>query len=421
MRISVVGTGYLGATHAACLAAWGHEVVGIDRDRDRIASLRAGRVPFHEPGLDELIGGVRFADDPAEVAGCDLHFLCVGTPQAADGSADLSALDEAVAAIAPHVRPESLVVGKSTVPVGTASTLAPRLGRLAWNPEFLREGSAVHDTLHPDRLVFGVQDPDDVADLRAVYAVPIDEGVPVVTTDLPTAELAKVSANLLLATRLSVVNVLAEVCERSGADVADLVEVLGLDERIGARMLTPGLGYGGGCLPKDSRAFGHRGRELGVEEARRLVDVVDDINLHQRSRAAETAMALVDGVSEPTVAVLGAAFKPGTDDIRDSPAVDVARRVAAAGPRVVVYDPWANRHVRHHEPLLAVADDAERACEGADAVLVLTDWPEFRDLDPDRLRRVVRRPRVLDGRHAIDAAKWRAADWQVTVLGRPRS
>ena len=418
MRIAVVGTGYLGATHAACLASWGHEVVGLDRDEERIQSLRSGQMPFHEPGLEKLISGPRFTTDPAELEECEVFFLCVGTPEAADGSADLSAVDEAMRTMTPYLTDDTLVVGKSTVPVGTAARLAEQVPRLAWNPEFLREGSAVEDTLRPERLVFGVTNDDDLKTLNQVYAEIVDEGVPVVVTDLATAELAKQAANLLLATRISVVNLLSEVCERARADVADLVDVLGLDSRIGTGSLRPGIGYGGGCLPKDSRAFAHRAGELGVDAAG-FVDQVDAINQRQQARAAETALAMVAEIDEPKVAVLGAAFKAGTDDIRTSPAMDVTRLVADAGPRIAVYDPRASRHVAKAEPSWEIAQTVEGACADADAVMVLTDWPEFRTLDPFALGRLVRQPKVLDGRHMIDPLIWRNAGWDVTVLGRP--
>jgi UDPglucose 6-dehydrogenase len=429
MRISVVGAGYLGATHAACLAVWGHDVVAVESDVRRLACFESGGVPFHEPGLERLIeeqvteGRLRFTSDIADVAGCDLHFLCVGTPQHPDGSADLRALHRALDEIAPYAG-QALVVGKSTVPAGTVVSLLERPAvrehgvRIAWNPEFLREGSAIEDTLRPDRLVFGIGESGGDDELRAVYRELVEAGVPVVRTSLATAELAKSSANLMLAARISLVNVLAETCERSGADMRELAAVVGLDDRIGRHVLTPGIGYGGGCLPKDSRAFAARAVELGVPVAGALVEVVDEVNLHQRARTVALVEDWVGGsLAGARTAVLGATFKAGTDDLRESPALDVACRLAAAGAQVRIHDPVADpRAVQAITGLEPVADSLT-ACRDADVVLVLTDWPQFGTLDPVLLRDVVAHRRCLDGRQAIDAAKWREAGWDVYVLG----
>lgn len=435
MRISVIGTGYLGATHAACLAHWGHEVVGVDADRERLEQLVAGSVPFHEPGLDELVadgvraGRLRFSDDIGAVAGCEVHFLCVGTPQREDGpQADLSALWSAAESLAPHVRPDDLVVGKSTVPVGTARELSERMRawcghevRVAWNPEFLRESQAVHDSLQPDRLVLGLTDPADGRVLRAVYATLLADGVPLVDTSLETAELAKSAANLMLAARISMVNVLAETCERAGADASDLVSILATDPRIGSEMLVPGVGYGGGCLPKDSRAFADRADQLGVFGADELVADIDKVNLHQRTRTVDTAVHMLgDRPEGRRVAVLGAAFKADSDDIRESPALEVACRLRERGADVVVYDPRAGENVRRSAPELPVADSAVEACEGAELVMVLTDWSEFGDIDPSSLASVVREQAVIDGRQVLDHAKWQSAGWEIYTLGSGR-
>ncbi|MGY2702082.1 UDP-glucose dehydrogenase family protein [Nocardioides sp. HB32] len=425
MLISVLGTGYLGATHAACLAASGHDVIGVDRDPGRLAVLRSGRAPFHEAGLDELVrdgvtsGRLRFTDDPADVADAEVHFLCVGTPQADDGDgADLSALWSAADALAPYLDDRALVVGKSTVPVGTAARLRDRLGaRVAWNPEFLREGRAVRDTLSPDRLVLGVESDDDHRTLLLVYADLVAAGVPVIRTDLPTAELAKVSANAMLAARISTVNLLAEVCEASGADVGDLTTILGADPRIGRDFLAPGLGYGGGCLPKDTRAFVARARELGVVESAGLFDAVDRVNLRQRSRTVELARSLLPG-GTGTVAVLGGAFKAESDDVRDSPALDVAVRLHRAGAAVRLHDPYAGANVRRERPELTVVDDVASACRGADLVLVLTEWPQFAALDPHEVGELVSRRTVLDARLVLDPEKWVGAGWDFRALGR---
>ncbi len=433
--ISVVGTGYLGATHAACLAACGHEVVGIDTATDRVERLSSGSAPFHEPGLDELLsqgvasGRLRFSTDPAAAEGAAVHFLCVGTPQRPGShAADLSALDSAVTSLVPHLVGDALVVGKSTVPVGTAGPLGQRIRReapagdrvgMAWNPEFLREGHAVEDSLRPDRLVFGLERDRDGEVLRDVYAPMIAAGVPVVSTDLATAELAKVSANVMLAARISLVNLLAEVCEAADADVADLTRILGLDDRIGPEFLTPGVGFGGGCLPKDTRAFVARAEELGVAAPAAILREVDSINMRQRARTIDLAARLLGGrLKGRRVAVLGAAFKAGSDDVRDSPALDVAATLQARGADVRVHDPKAGDNAARAKPGLRIAPSVEDAADGADIVLVLTDWDEFRAIDPVAFSDVVRTPCVLDGRLALDADKWRAAGWDVHALGR---
>ncbi|HET9499511.1 MAG TPA: UDP-glucose/GDP-mannose dehydrogenase family protein [Marmoricola sp.] len=434
MQISVIGTGYLGATHAACLAHWGHDVVGLDREESRVACLAQGRAPFHEPGLDDLLrdgqhaGRLQFTTDPAAIGDCEVHFLCVGTPQCAGGdAADLSAVRAAADTVARvHHRP-ALVVGKSTVPVGTAQTMGARLreqsdGRLglAWNPEFLREGQAVSDSLHPERVVLGTDRAQDDTLLRRLYAPLVHAGVPVVSTDLATAELAKASANLMLAARISVVNLLAEVCEAAGGDAADLTRILGLDSRIGRHMLVPGIGYGGGCLPKDSRAFAARAAELGVEGAAALVAEIDRVNHHQVERTVAIAHDLLDGpLQGARIGVLGAAFKGNSDDLRESPAVAVCRLLLDAGARLSVFDPAAAGKLRRELPEVSVAEGAEAACSGADLVLVLTDWSQFADLDPAQLVGSVggTRPTVLDGRQVLDAQKWRAAGWRVYTLG----
>jgi len=435
VRISVIGTGYLGATHAACLAACGHDVVGVDSDPERVATLSQGRAPFHEPGLADMLlrgvdsGRLTFTSDCARVEDADVHFLCVGTPQKPGShGADLSALEAAVTALAPYLARPTLVVGKSTVPVGTAARIGDRLCReapagdragIAWNPEFLREGHAVKDSLHPDRLVFGVRSDEDDLVLREVYAPQIKDGVPVVRTDLATAELAKVSANVMLAARISLVNMLAEVCEASDADVGDLTRILGRDDRIGSKFLNPGVGFGGGCLPKDTRAFVARAEELGVGAAVRVLREIDAINMRQRARTIDKAVSLLGGrVAGRRIAVLGAAFKADSDDVRDSPALDVAATLDARGAAVRLYDPKAMPNAVRAWPGLAGGDGVEDACRDADVVLVLTDWDEFRGIDPVALADVVRHPRVVDGRLVLDPDKWRAAGWDFHALGR---
>ncbi|TNC42278.1 UDP-glucose dehydrogenase family protein [Mumia zhuanghuii] len=429
MKISVIGTGYLGATHAACLASYGHDVVALDVDESRVRTLAAGHVPFHEPGLDELVvdglrtGRLRPTSDPAAIGDAEIHFLCVGTPQVPGGrGADLTALDGAAATVARAARQPCLVVGRSTVPVGTADALAARMETeaavpvsLAWNPEFLREGRAVEDSLRPDRLVLGVADDAAYVTLSAVYAPVVAAGVQVIRTDRRTAELAKTSANVMLASRISVVNVLSEMCERAGADIGDLVRVLGSDPRIGPDVLQPGLGFGGSCLPKDTRAFVAQGRELGVESVA-LIHEVDMVNMRQRARAID-AVRRAWG-SRRRVAVLGAAFKQGSDDVRDSPALDVARTLHHLGATVMVHDPLAAEAARRAAPELGYADDVESAVRDADVVAVLTPWEEYTGLDPVSLYDLAASPSVVDARGCLDADKWTAAGWRFHGLGR---
>ena len=431
----MLGTGYLGATHAACLASCGHQVLGVDTDPRRIERLCEGAAPFREPGLDDLLrqgvdqGTLSFSLDYADAADAEAHFLCVGTPQRAGShAADLSALWSAVDGLAPLLERDCLVVGKSTVPVGTAARVRDVLQRrapagadvrVAWNPEFLREGHAVEDSLRPDRLVFGVESDVDDQVLREVYAPMINAGVAVVRTDLATAELAKVSANVMLAARISLVNLLAEVCENADADVADLTRILGLDDRIGPKFLNPGVGFGGGCLPKDTRAFVARAKEVGVDDPTALLREVDAINMRQRARTVDRTVALLGGrAAQARVAVLGAAFKADSDDVRDSPALDIAATLAARGAEVRVYDPWAGPNVRRTHPELGVVGSVEDALTRAEIVLVLTEWAEFASLDPVALLDLVDRPRVVDGRLILDPDKWRAAGWEFHALGR---
>jgi UDPglucose 6-dehydrogenase len=439
MRLTVIGTGYLGATHAACMAELGHEVLGVDVDPDKVAALAAGRVPFHEPGLGELVrahlasGRLRFTTSYEEAAAFgQVHFVCVGTPQRGDSEgADLTYVDAAFAAIAAHASPDALLVGKSTVPVGTARRLADAHdAEVAWNPEFLREGFAVADTLRPDRLVFGVESVRAETILREVYAPVLAAETPLVTADFPTAELVKTAANAFLATKISFINAMAEVCEAAGGDVSVLAEALGHDDRIGGKFLRAGVGFGGGCLPKDIRAFAHRAEELGVSLG--FLREVDAINMRRRDRVVELARELCgDGgtsaraqsrageVLGARIAVLGAAFKPDSDDIRDSPALNVAARLRLDGADVTVYDPEAMDNARKAYPLLGYAVSAEEALSGADLVLHLTEWPQFRELDPGRLASLVSRPRIVDGRGVLDADRWTAAGWQFRALGRP--
>lgn len=430
MRISVIGCGYLGAVHAAGLAALGHEVVGVDVDPHRIATLHDGAAPFFEPGLDELLlahrNRLRFTTDIAEVRGCAVHFIAVGTPPGSDGaSADLSFVHAAIDTLSPQLQPGDLVVGKSTVPVGTANELAARLAplgvELAWNPEFLREGRAVDDTLRPDRLVYGVAD-DGVATstLDAVYAPLIAAGVPRLVVDRATAELVKTAANAFLATKISFINAMADVADAAGADVTALADALGLDARIGRRFLNAGLGFGGGCLPKDIRAFRARAEQLGVGESLAFLDAVDRVNLARRDLVIDRVVAALHGeVRDRPVAVWGLAFKPDSDDVRDSPALEVAQRLHAAGARVTASDPVAIHTARYRAPELTYAADPIDAARDAQVLVVATEWQQYRDIDPRMLGAVTRIRTVIDARNCLDADRWVDAGWTYRGLGRP--
>jgi nucleotide sugar dehydrogenase len=436
-RLTVIGTGYLGATHAACMAELGYEVLGIDVDADKIARLSAGELPFYEPDLEPILrrnldnGRLRFTTSYDEVAEFgDIHFVCVGTPQKpGEYAADMSYVDDTITALAPRLTRACLVIGKSTVPVGTAERLARRLARLspagemaelAWNPEFLREGYAVEDTLHPDRIVIGVESERAEKILREIYTPMTAGGIPLIVTDYATSELVKVSANAFLATKISFINAMAEVCEAAHADVTKLSEALSHDDRIGGKFLGAGLGFGGGCLPKDIRAFMARAGELGVDQALSFLREVDAINIRRRIRMVDLARELLGGsFIGRTVGVLGAAFKPNSDDIRDSPALDVATTIRSQGGNVTVYDPQALDNARRAHPELAYGTSAKDAVTGAHVVLLLTEWREFREIDPDELGASVAECNIVDGRNALDPERWRAAGWHYRALGRP--
>jgi UDPglucose 6-dehydrogenase len=435
-RISVIGTGYLGATHAAAMAEMGFDVVGVDQDPRKVEALSAGRVPFFEPGLPELIekhvatGRLRFTTDIAEAtAASDVHFICVGTPQQATSfAANLSYVEDATATVAKNLTHTGLIVGKSTVPVGTAARLRLLVARqvpagldveLIWNPEFLREGKAVDDTLSPDRIVLGGASPAAEATMRELYALPIAAGAPVITCDLPTAELVKVSANAFLATKISFINAIAEVCEAAGADVSVLADALGHDVRIGRQFLNAGLGFGGGCLPKDIRALMHRSKELGAHRAAGLMQQVDEINMAQRQSVIDKTVAAAGGsVLNKRIGVLGVAFKPFTDDVRDSPALNVAAALHLRGAQVTVHDPEANGTARANFPTLSYAVNPMDAAIGASALLVLTEWPELVDVSPEDLGEIVENRVVIDARNCLDAERWAAAGWRVVSLGK---
>jgi UDPglucose 6-dehydrogenase len=419
------------------MADLGHDVLAIDVDEEKIAKAARGETPFYEPGLEPLLrknleaGRLRFTSDWAEIGEFgQVHFLCVGTPQVKGAhAADMSYVYGAAGSLAPHLTQECLIVGKSTVPVGTARQLTARLRAaapagdlvdLAWNPEFLREGYAVQDSLTPDRFVFGVTSESADGLLRRVYATPLGSGIPALTMDLETAELIKVAANSFLATKISFINVMAEMCEAVGADVLRLADAIGLDERIGRKFLSPGLGFGGGCLPKDIRAFRSVAGEKGVDSLVDLLTAVDTINLGRRDRVTALAREAVGGdLAGKRVAALGIAFKPNSDDLRDSPALDIISRLAAEGAIVSVHDPVALSNAARHRPELRYAESVSEAAEDADLVVHLTEWADYRAIDPAALAEVVAAPVLIDARCALDTDKWRAAGWTVQVLGRP--
>ncbi|MDQ0118082.1 UDPglucose 6-dehydrogenase [Pseudarthrobacter defluvii] len=419
------------------MAKLGHEVVGIDVDPRKIENLSTSRAPFYEPGLEHLLeevlqtGRLRFTTDISEAKGNSVHFICVGTPQKkGENAADLTYVDAVATGLLPFLSPGDLVVGKSTVPVGTASRLAHLINlehpsaHLIWNPEFLREGHAVADTLRPDRFVYGVSDGSEdnpaVAVLDDVYAVPLQAGTPRLVTDHATAELVKAAANSFLATKISFINAMAEVCEASGADVTGLADAIGLDDRIGRKFLNAGIGFGGGCLPKDIRAFMARAGELGADQALTFLREVDAINMRRRSRVVELARNLCDdSLLGQQVTVLGAAFKPESDDVRDSPALSIAAQLQLHGAVVTVTDPKALPNAARRFPELQYEECTRKALEGADMVLLLTEWQEYCDLDPYEIAGLVGAPRMLDGRNVFDPNKWRAAGWTYRGLGRP--
>ena len=432
LKLSVIGTGYLGATHAACMASLGFDVIGFDTEASKIELLSKGKVPFYEPGLEELLsvqiksGRLTFTNSVADLADADVHFICVGTPQIKNGNAaDLTYVNSALEAIAKLVKPGGLVVGKSTVPVGTATKLRNRLlelnpkADLAWNPEFLREGFAVEDTLRPNRLVVGVVNDSAEQILKEVYATNLKDKTPWVRADLPTAELVKVAANSFLATKISFINAMAEICEAAGGDVTVLAKAIGYDPRIGSRFLQAGIGFGGGCLPKDIRAFMARAEELGASQAVEFLKEIDAINLRARQRVIELVRKdLSDDLQGKKVAILGAAFKPDSDDVRDSPALDIAAQIQAAGAVVTVHDPKAIANAQKRFPALNFADDVNATLKDAEIVLHLTEWKIYREIDPVKVKSIVKNPIIIDGRNALDRDLWQSAGWKFRALGR---
>ena len=439
MRLSVIGCGYLGAVHAASMAELGHDVVGVDVDAHKVELLSNGQPPFFEPELENLLarnveaGRLTFTQDFSAIEGAQIHFIGVGTPQSESGAADMTYVDAAVTSMLPHLGhctsgPE-VVVGKSTVPVGTASPLAqtiePTGALLAWNPEFLREGFAVQDTLRPDRMVYGLPDDPGAASkaqeaMDAVYEQILISGTPRLLMDYATAELVKISANAFLATKISFINAMAQVCDAAGANITALAQAIGMDDRIGRRFLRAGIGFGGGCLPKDIRAFRARADELGVGDALTFLAEVDKVNDTMRAGVIRTARELLgDHLTGATVTVLGAAFKPDSDDMRNSPALDLAVELARLAKRVVVHDPAAGPILaeRSNHPYEVVLS-THSALEGTDLVLIGTEWREYRDLDPAQVADLARTRCVIDGRNCLDAQAWKAAGWNYRGIGR---
>jgi len=438
MRMTVIGTGYLGATHAACMAELGHEVLGVDVDEDKISVLQSGKVPFFEPGLPEVLernidaGRLGFSTDYDEAAQfANVHFLGVGTPQRRGSyAADMTYVKAVITDLVPKLRGEHVIFGKSTVPVGTAAELqeladglAPEGTRveIAWNPEFLREGYAVHDTITPDRIVIGTRESESHAEglAREIYAQPLAQDTPFIVTDLQTAELVKVSANAFLATKISFINAVSEICEIAGADVVALADAIGIDKRIGRKFLGAGLGFGGGCLPKDIRAFMARAGELGADQALTFLREVDAINMRRRDRMVDLSKEAFNGsLLGHRVTVLGCAFKPNSDDVRDSPALSVAGSLSLAGAAVTVYDPEGMENAKKVFPTLDYAADTETALREAELVILATEWEQFKELDPNEAGELVDNKHIIDGRNVLDVAAWANAGWKIQALGR---
>ena len=438
--MTVIGTGYLGATHAACMAELGHEVLGIDVDQAKIDALKNGDVPFYEPGLPEVLkrniesGRLGFTTDYEEAAAfANVHFIGVGTPQQRGSyAADTRYVEAAIDSLVPHLEGEHVILGKSTVPVGTARALQERADavaeqagkgasvEVAWNPEFLREGYAVKDTIEPDRIVLGTRGENSRAEevAREIYATPLAKDTPFIVTDLQTAELVKVSANAFLATKISFINAVSEVCEIVGADVTQLADAIGHDDRIGRKFLGAGLGFGGGCLPKDIRAFMARAGEVGADQALTFLREVDAINMRRRERVIDLSREILGSLIGRRITVLGAAFKPNSDDVRDSPALAVAGQLNLAGAAVRVYDPQGMDNARKVFPTLDYAASLDDALTDAELVILATEWDEFKQLDPDHAGQLVAEKKLIDARNVLPVASWQEAGWEMWALGR---
>jgi len=412
------------------MASLGHEVVVVDVNSEKIALLKSGILPFFEPGLSELFDSVRntkkitFTTDISSISECEINFLCIGTPQNREGiAADLSALESAFDSVLSVAKSGSTIAGKSTVPVGTAQRFARELTAtrpkitLNWNPEFLREGHAVADTLEPNRIVIGASTPSDARVLADFYRS-VSPNAPQFITDFPTAELVKVAANAFLATKISFINAMSEIADVTGADVTVLADAIGIDDRIGRKFLGAGIGFGGGCLPKDIRAFLARADELGLGESLAFLQEFDLINQRARSRAVAVAVKELGNPKGKKVAILGAAFKPESDDVRDSPALEIAQTLAALGADVVVTDPRALGSAGEKVPDLTYEKSVAQTLQGAELTMLLTEWSEYRSLDPERVIGLVNTPTLFDGRNVLDVKKWQKAGWKLLALGR---
>jgi len=443
MRLSVIGCGHLGAVHAACMAEIGHDVLGVDIDEGKIALLNSGKSWFHEPGLDETLarnvsaGRLRFSTNFVDAAEFGrVHFLGVATPGQPGGSYDLSQVCAAVTSLAQHAHGPCLIVGKSTVPPGTAASLHAIAAdasqaeniEIAWNPEFLREGCAVQDTLVPDRIVIGTTSDSAEAILREIYQPLTDSGIPFVVTDFATAELVKGAANAFLASKISFINAMADICAKVNGDVRALAGALGLDPRIGQSFLKAGIGYGGACLPKDVRGLAAFAEQAGARSASELLMLVDAINMARRDQVVRLVEEAAGAVPEAgysqaenslggrRVAVWGAAFKPGTDDVRDSPGLDLANRLHLLGAEVTVYDPMATGNALTVSPELAYADSAFAALDQAEVVVLAAAWPEFAEINPAAAGAAVASMTIVDACQGIDTATWQEVGWSVFSL-----
>lgn len=434
MRVAVIGTGHVGLISCVSFAEIGHHVVGTDADPEKMNLLGRGIPPFHEPDLEELLranmenGRLSFTSDTSEaLSDAEVVFVCVGTPAKATGEASLIAVERAVRDVARHAKGDLVLVQKSTVPVGTLERVeqalrsqdanAARRVTVVSNPEFLREGRAIEDSLNPARIVVGSGSRDALGVMRRLYRPLIDKGCIYIETDVKTAELAKHASNAFLALKISFANALARICEQAGADVVDVTDIMGSDPRIGSSFLRAGLGYGGFCFPKDLQAFGHLARRLGYDFP--LLGEIARINDKAIDAAVEKVKEGLWNLEDKTIALLGLAFKPDTDDVRFSPALAVARRLLSEGARVVGCDPQASATAKEELPELDISPDAYEAATGAHCLVVCTEWAEFSILDLDRLRGLMAFPLIVDGRNMFDPAATVAAGFGYYPAGRP--
>jgi len=434
MRIVMVGTGYVGLVTGACFSEFGVDVVCVDKDEAKIARLKAGGIPIFEPGLDKLVesnvkaGRLSFTTDlKAAVPGADAVFIAVGTPsRRGDGHADLSYVYAAAEEIGRALTGYAVVVTKSTVPVGTGREVARRIKAVrpdaqfdvASNPEFLREGAAIGDFMRPDRVVIGAESERAREVMRQLYRPLYLIETPIVFTALETSELIKYAANTFLAAKITFINEIADLCEKVGADVHDVAKGIGLDGRIGKKFLHPGPGYGGSCFPKDTLALVKTAQDYGAPL--RIIETVVDINDKRKKRMADKVVAACGGsVAGKTVAVLGLTFKPNTDDMRDSPSLDILPALQAAGARVVAYDPEGMVEAKHMLPGVELAPDAYAAMTGADCLVIVTEWNQFRSLQLDRVKKLLKSPVVVDLRNVYSPADMKAAGFVYHSVGRP--